>query len=340
MPKKTRKRKRLKKMIDSETINGEHRFTVQESDEGERLDVLCARKIGETRSFIQKLIIDSLISINEKPAKSGQKLKCGDKIDIVLPQPQELEAKPENIPISIVYEDADIAVIDKAQGMVVHPAAGNEDGTLVNALLFHLHDLSGIGGILRPGIVHRIDKMTSGLLVVAKNDMAHNSLSAQIKDHSAGRVYLALAEGNFKEDSGTIDAPIGRHPKDRKKMAVVQNGKEAVTHWQVLARYGDFTLLKIKLETGRTHQIRVHLSSIGHPIAGDTVYGRNKAMLGLEGQALHACRLHLRHPRTGEDMIFAAPVPQWYISAVIKAGGIGFSQTQVDLWLNQNEEKS
>lgn len=326
-------------MNEPGNINEELKLIAGVRDEGERLDVFCAHETEETRSLIQKLIAQEKIKINGKVAKTGQKIKAGDMIDIVFPPPQELEAVPEDIPISIVYEDEDIAVVDKAQGMVVHPAAGNERGTLVNALLFHLHDLSGIGGVLRPGIVHRIDKMTSGLLVIAKNDMAHNSLSEQIKEHTAGRVYLALAEGNFREDHGTIDAPVGRHPRDRKKMAVLAaGGREAVTHWRVLARFGDYTLLEVRLETGRTHQIRVHMSHIGHPLAGDTVYGRSKAQLGLEGQALHACRLHLKHPRTDEEMLFCAPLPQWYFAALKKAGGHDISQSRIDEWLDANEK--
>ena len=237
--------------------------------------------------------------------------------------PEEVDIVPQDIPIDIVYEDADIAVIDKPKGMVVHPAPGNPNGTLVNALMYHLEGLSGIGGEIRPGIVHRIDKLTSGLVVVAKNDMAHTSLAAQMKDHSARRTYIAIVDGNIREDSGTVDAPIGRHPVDRKKMAVVQDGRNAVTHWRVLERYGAYTLIEARLETGRTHQIRVHMAYIKHPVSGDTIYGAAKPRLGLDGQALHAARLELTHPRTGERMVFSAKVPEYFRSALKKAGRTG-----------------
>ncbi len=322
--------------LETEELERNEEFRA--ASEYARLDVFCAEKTGETRSFIQKLIENQAVFINGKAGKSKQHVQTGDIVRVNFPPPADLEAKPEDIPISIVYEDRDIAVIDKAQGMVVHPAPGNETGTLVNALLYHLKDLSGIGGVLRPGIVHRIDKMTSGLIVVAKNDMAHNSLAMQIKEHSAGRVYLALAEGNFKEESGTVDAPIGRSLKDRKKMAVSEKGREAVTHWQVLARYGGFTLLKVRLETGRTHQIRVHMASLGHPLAGDTVYGGEKAKLGLEGQALHACRLHLKHPSSGEEMTFKAPTPSWFIKALCKASGEKIDSDNIESLLKDGGE--
>ncbi|MBQ3132317.1 MAG: RluA family pseudouridine synthase, partial [Clostridia bacterium] len=253
-------------------------------------------------------------------AKANQKLKIKDKVTVLLRPAAEVDIAPENIPIDIVYEDADIAVIDKPKGMVVHPAPGNPNGTLVNALMYHLSGLSGIGGELRPGIVHRIDKLTSGLIVVAKNDMAHTSLAAQLKEHSARRTYIAIVDGNIKEDSGTVDAPIGRHPVDRKRMAVVKDGREAVTHWRVLERYGAYTLIEARLETGRTHQIRVHMAHIKHPVAGDVVYGSAKPRLGLDGQALHAARLELTHPATGERMTFKAKVPEYFASALKKAG--------------------
>ena len=287
---------------------------------GERLDVFCARVHGITRSQAQRAIALGNAAVNGKAAKASDKLRVGDAVSFLPPPLLELEARPEDIPISIVYEDEDIAVIDKIQGMVVHPAAGNPYGTLVNALLFHLSGLSGIGGAARPGIVHRIDKMTSGLLVVAKNDLAHNSLSEQLKAHSVKRTYIAIVEGNFREDEGKVDAAIARSRTDRKRMALDRGGRQAVTHWRVLERYGDFTLVEARLETGRTHQIRVHLASIGHPVAGDVVYGPSKPKLGLAGQALHAARLSLSHPRTGEDMFFMAPVPGYFLAALKRAG--------------------
>ena len=293
-------------------------LTVEEA--GERLDVFCARTGDMTRSAAQRMIAEGDILLNNSPAKANQKLKTGDSITVLLRPAAEVDILPEDIPIDIVYEDADIAVIDKPKGMVVHPAPGNPNGTLVNALMYHLSGLSGIGGELRPGIVHRIDKLTSGLIVVAKNDMAHTSLAAQLKEHSARRTYIAIVDGNIKEDAGTVDAPIGRHPVDRKRMAVVKDGREAVTHWRVLERYGAYTLIEARLETGRTHQIRVHMAHIKHPVAGDTVYGSAKPRLGLDGQALHAARLELTHPGTGERMSFKANVPEYFASALKKAG--------------------
>ncbi len=287
---------------------------------GERLDVFCARASGETRSMIQRLIGEGAVEVDGKKAKANHKLRGGEDVSIVFAPPEETDILPEDIPIRIVYEDADIAVIDKEQGMVVHPAPGNPTGTLVNALMYQLKDLSGIGGALRPGIVHRIDKMTSGLIVVAKNDSAHHSLAEQIKNHTAGRTYVAIVEGNIKEGAGTVNAPIGRHPVDRKKMAVVFNGREATTYWKVLERYGDYTLIEARLLTGRTHQIRVHVASLKHPVAGDTVYGAAKPKLGLRGQALHAARLTLRHPTTGETMVFSAPLPDYFMRALTLAG--------------------
>ena len=296
----------------------EQAFTADKA--GERLDVFCARVSGNTRSAVQRMIISGDVALNGAPAKPSDKLKEGDAVSIALRPPEEVDILPQDIPIDIVYEDGDIAVIDKPKGMVVHPAPGNPDGTLVNALMYHLDGLSGIGGEIRPGIVHRIDKMTSGLVVVAKNDMAHASLAAQMKDHSARRTYIAIVDGNIREDSGTVDAPIGRHPADRKRMAVVQGGRNAVTHWRVLERYGAYTLIEAKLETGRTHQIRVHMAYIKHPVAGDAVYGAAKPRLGLEGQALHAARLELTHPRTGERLVFSARVPEYFRSALKRAG--------------------
>lgn len=287
---------------------------------GERLDVFCAGSGNMTRSAAQRMIAEESILLNGRPAKANQKLKAGDQVTVLLYPAAEAELTAENIPLDIVYQDEYIAVIDKPKGMVVHPAPGNPNGTLVNALMYHLKDLSGIGGELRPGIVHRIDKLTSGLIVVAKNDQAHISLAAQLKEHSARRTYIAIVDGNIKEDSGTVDAPIGRHPVDRKRMAVVKDGREAVTNWRVLERYGPYTLIEAQLETGRTHQIRVHMAHIKHPVAGDTVYGSAKPRLGLDGQALHAARLELTHPATGERMVFKARVPDYFTAALKKAG--------------------
>lgn len=288
--------------------------------EAGRLDVFCAGISGETRSFIQRVIELGDVTVNGGDCRAGTTLKPGDLVEIRLRAPKVTGIAAENIPLSIVYEDADIAVIDKPRGMVVHPAPGNESGTLVNAILYAVRDLSGIGGELRPGIVHRIDKMTSGLIVVAKNDAAHRALAAQLKTHEAGRVYLALVDGNIREDSGTVDAPVGRHPADRKRMAIVADGRDAVTHWRVLERMGNYTLIAARLETGRTHQIRVHMAHIKHPVAGDEVYGNAKDPLNIGGQALHAARLTLAHPRTGETMTFRAPVPAYFVKALAKAG--------------------
>ena len=287
---------------------------------GERLDVFLSRVSGESRARIQKLIEEEAVSVNGASRRANYRLRPGETVLLRVAPPVALDVRPEPIPIDIVYQDADICVINKTQGMVVHPAPGNESGTLVNALLYAVHDLSGIGGVARPGIVHRIDKMTSGLLVVAKNDRAHASLAAQFKAHTAHRSYLAIVEGNLKEDTGTVDAPIGRHPVDRKRMAVVPNGREAVTHWNTLRRMGQFTLIQAELESGRTHQIRVHMAHIKHPVAGDPLYGPEKPKLGLEGQALHAFRLTLRHPSTGEERSFFAPPPAWFLEALRRAG--------------------
>lgn len=295
-------------------------LTFEADDAGERLDVYLARVSGESRAQIQRLIGEGAVLVNGQLHKANYRIARGEFVSLRLDPPEELGVQPEDIPLPIVYQDADICVVDKPQGMVVHPAPGNDSGTMVNALLYHLKDLSGIGGVLRPGIVHRIDKMTSGLVVVAKNDVAHASLAAQIKAHTAHRRYLAIVEGNIKEESGDVDAPVGRHPVDRKRMAVVKNGRYAVTHWRVLARMGQFTLVEAVLETGRTHQIRVHMAYIKHPVAGDTVYGPDTPKLGLAGQALHAYRLRLEHPRTGKEMEFYAPPPLYFLAALIKAG--------------------
>ena len=297
------------------------------TESGVRLDVYAAkileRECGGSRSMAKKLLENGCIYLNGAKAKSGAKTRVGDVISMILPEPEDISAEPEDIPLDIVFEDRDIAVINKPKGMVVHPAPGNYSGTLVNALMYHIHDLSGIGGVKRPGIVHRIDKLTSGLLVIAKNDSAHISLSAQIKEHSARRTYIALVTGNIKDDGGTVNIPIGRHPTDRKKMTVqTQNCtgtfRDAVTHYRVLERFSSHTLLEVTLETGRTHQIRVHMAHIKHPVAGDDVYSSGKNPFGLEGQALHAVALELSHPDTGERMHFYAPMPDYFMKALEK----------------------
>lgn len=287
-------------------------------DAGRRLDAFLAEKTGLTRNAVQRLTDGGFVMLNGSRPKTGTKIKAGDGITVELPPPSLAGAVPQDIPIDIVYQDKDIAVINKEKGMVVHPAAGNPDGTLVNAIMYHIGDLSGIGGEIRPGIVHRIDRMTSGLLVIAKNDAAHNFLSEELKTHSVSRVYYCLAEGNFREDEGTVDAPIGRSRSDRKKMAVTEDGRNAVTHWRVLERFGDITFLRVELETGRTHQIRVHMAYIKHPLVGDDVYGHAKNRLGVVGQALHAGELTLTHPRTGERMHFTAPLPGYFAAALEK----------------------
>lgn len=279
---------------------------------GERIDRFLTEQFSDkTRSFVQKLIEDKDVLVNGQTVSKNYKLRAGDCVEVSLPEPVPLNVGAENIPLDILYEDADLLVVNKPKGMVVHPAAGNEDGTLVNALLYHCRDsLSGINGVLRPGIVHRIDKDTSGVLMVAKNDRAHQHLAAQIKEHSFLREYRAIVYGNVKEDSGIIDAPIGRSNKDRKKMCVTdQNARQAVTHFAVLERFRGFTYLKFRLETGRTHQIRVHMAYLGHPIAGDPVYGPKKVLSQLNGQCLHAMTLGFEHPTSGEWMEFTAPLP-------------------------------
>ena len=287
-------------------------ITAEES--GERIDALLARNLEElSRSAVQRLIEQGVVSLNGRPVKKNYKCAAGDCFQIVLPEVEELPLVPQDIPLDIVYEDGDLVVVNKARGMVVHPAPGHPDGTLVNALLYHCGDsLSGINGQLRPGIVHRIDRDTSGLIIAAKNDAAHLALSAQLQDHSLARTYEAIVVGGLREDAGTVDAPIARHRTDRKKMAVDPEGRRAVTHWEVLGRYRGYTHIRCRLETGRTHQIRVHMASIGHPLLGDTVYGAKKPVPGLAGQCLHARALTFRHPRTGEPVTVTCPLPDWF----------------------------
>ena len=288
---------------------------------GERLDAYLARAVeGLTRSAAQRLIEENCVLRNGKPAKKNDKLNIGDAVEVTIPEVKETEIVPTDIPLDIVYEDEDALVINKPKGLVVHPAAGHQDDTLVNGLLFSkAGELSGIYGELRPGIVHRIDKDTSGLLAVAKNDLAHTVLASQLKDHSMARTYDCVVCGNLKEDSGTVDAPIGRHPSDRKKMCVTpRNSKEAVTHWEVVKRYRGYTHIRCKLETGRTHQIRVHMAHIGHPILGDTVYGHKKPELGQDSQCLHAGALCFTHPRSGLPVMVFAPLPEYFQHVIEK----------------------
>ena len=277
---------------------------------GERLDsFLAARLPGLTRSAAARLIETGQVLVDGKPARKSAKLAGGETVEVTLPDPEPADALPQDIPLDVVYEDNDVIVVNKPSGLVVHPAPGHPDGTLVNALLHHCGgSLSGVGGELRPGIVHRIDRDTSGLIIAAKNDAAHQALAAQLADHTLARTYEAVAAGSFREDAGTVDAPIGRCLSDRKKMAVVPNGKRAVTHWEVLERFPGYTYVRCRLETGRTHQIRVHMAHLGHPIYGDTVYGGKKPVPGLTGQCLHAVGLRFVHPRTGETVELSCPL--------------------------------
>ncbi|MBQ9086118.1 MAG: RluA family pseudouridine synthase [Clostridia bacterium] len=312
----------MSEYIDEEWVGGEGvELTSDSSYTGIRLDAFLAEKTELTRSAAARLIEGEHVLVNGRTASKNYKLREEDVIRLELPDPEPSEAEPENIPLHIVYEDEDMIVVNKPKGMVVHPAPGNPRGTLVNGLLYHCREsLSGIGGVIRPGIVHRIDKDTEGLLVVAKNDAAHLYLAERIKSHEIRRIYYAIALGNFKEDRGTVDAPIGRHPVDRKKMAVIRDparqSRNAVTHWQVLERFGRFTLLRCELETGRTHQIRVHMASIGHPLLGDPLYGGNGSTFEakhprlIRGQCLAATELLLTHPSTGEEKHFAVPMPK------------------------------
>lgn len=286
-------------------------YNIDTCDKGTRIDKFLSEKFeGKSRSYIQGLIEEESILVNNKKVKSNYKLKENDEIKVFMKEPKELEVEAENIPIDIIYEDSDVIVVNKAKGMVVHPAPGNYNGTLVNALLYHCTDLSSINGVIRPGIVHRIDKDTTGILVIAKNDEAHNKLSDQLKEHSMKREYYALVEGRIKANSGTIDKPLARSKKDRLKIAIVEGGKRAVTHYEVIERFKNTTLVKCVLETGRTHQIRVHMSSIGYPLVGDPVYGFKKGKFKCEGQMLHAKTLGFIHPRTNEYVEFTSELPE------------------------------
>ena len=286
---------------------------------GVRLDAFLSADGALTRSQAARLIAEGRVRVNGKPAAKSARLSGGETVTVDVPQLRETALPPQNIPLDVVYEDDDVIVVNKPTGLVVHPAPGHPDGTLVNALLHHCGDsLSGIGGEKRPGIVHRIDRDTSGLIIAAKNDAAHLALSAQLKDHSLSRTYECLVTGNMKQDSGTVDAPIGRSSADRKKMAVVPTGRRAVTHWEVVARYPGVTHLRCRLETGRTHQIRVHMAYIGHPILGDTVYGAKKPVPGLTGQCLHAVGLRFVHPRTGEPVELHCPLPPEFTAMLQK----------------------
>lgn len=287
-----------------------------------RIDVFTAQAADVTRSRAAKLIEDGYVLIDGKTASKNDKLNNGSKVTVTLPDPVSYDVKPENIPLDIVYEDEDLLVVNKPKGMVVHPAAGNFEGTLVNALMYHCKEsLSGINGVMRPGIVHRIDKNTSGLLIVAKNDFSHNILAKQIKEHSFTREYEAVVYGNLKSDTGIINAPIGRHPVKRKQMAVVKSGgRNAVTEYTVLERFGNFTHIKLKLQTGRTHQIRVHTASIGHPVAGDDVYGPKKIITSLCGQCLHARKIGFIHPKTNEYMEFSSDLPEYFVKFLKEIG--------------------
>jgi 23S rRNA pseudouridine1911/1915/1917 synthase len=312
----------MSEYIDERTVEEEGmEITSDSCDVGKRADAFLAERTALTRSAVVRLMETGRVLVGGTPCTKKDKVRAGDVFTVYLPEAEPAEALPENIPLDIVYEDGDILVVNKPKGMVVHPAPGNSTGTLVNALLYHCRgSLSGIGGVIRPGIVHRIDKDTQGLLVVAKNDHSHLFLAEELQTHRIRRIYYAIALGNFREDEGTVDAPIGRHPTDRKRMAVIRDparkSRDAITHWRVLERFGAFTLIRCELETGRTHQIRVHMSSIGHPLMGDTVYGgggttfeaRHKKEI--HGQCLVATELRLCHPSTREDMTFTVPMPE------------------------------
>ena len=300
---------------ESDTNMGEYYYEITEEMEEERIDKFLSGLIDSlSRSLIQKMIKEGAVKVNGRPVKGSYLVKTDDQVSFFLPEAVAPDILPEDIPLDILYEDRDVIVVNKPKGMVVHPAAGHYTGTLVNALLYHCgQELSGINGVMRPGIVHRIDKDTTGSVIACKNDQAHQSIARQLKEHTITRRYLAICHGVLKEDTGCIDRPIGRHPSDRKKMAVdVKNGKSAVTHFQVLARYRQYTLVQCVLETGRTHQIRVHMTSIGHPLLGDTVYGSRRSPFQLEGQTLHAKTLGFLHPSTGKYVEVDAPLPEYF----------------------------
>ena len=294
-------------------------------DAGQRVDAWLAASLEDvTRSAAQRLLEEGRVTCGGKALAKNYKLNGAETLAVSLPDPEPVDVMPQDIPLDVVYEDADVIVVNKPKGLVVHPAPGHPDGTLVNALLHHCGDsLSGIGGELRPGIVHRIDRDTSGLIIAAKNDFAHQKLAAQLQDHTLARIYHCIVTGNLREDAGTVDAPIGRHPVDRKKMAVVANGRPAVTHWTVLERFPGFTYVECRLETGRTHQIRVHMAHIGHPILGDTVYGNKKPVPGLQGQCLHAVGLRFLHPRTGEAVELCCELPEEFQTQLQKCRARG-----------------
>ena len=298
---------------------------IQAEESGERIDALLAHTVeGLSRSAAQRLLEEGYVLLHGQPVRKNYKCISGDCFEVCLPPPEDVELVPQDIPLAVAYEDGDLIVVNKPRGLVVHPAPGHPDGTLVNALLFHCGDsLSGIGGEKRPGIVHRIDKDTSGLLIVAKNDFAHQALSEQLKDRSLSRTYEAVVRGNLREDSGTVDRPIGRHPTDRKRMAVTeQNSRPAVTHWEVIARYRGYTHVRCHLETGRTHQIRVHMASIGHPLLGDETYGAPAPDKGLSGQCLHARQLRFVHPRTGETVLIESELPEYFTQVLARLGEV------------------
>ena len=295
---------------------------ITSNDAGKRLDVYLSESGDMTRSAAQKLIAGEYVTVNDRIPAKNYKLRVGDEVECELPEPVPSDAIPQNLPLDIVYEDSDLLVVNKPKGMVVHPAPGNPDGTLVNALLWHIGDLSGINGVIRPGIVHRIDKDTSGLLIVAKNDSAHLALAEQIRVHSFEREYRAILVGNLREDRGCVDAPIGRNPRDRKKMAIVPDGRPARTHYEVLERFDGYCYVRLRLETGRTHQIRVHMASLGHPVFGDGVYGANHTKFeqqsGIVGQCLHAATIGFVHPASGEFLRFESELPAYFTEILEK----------------------
>lgn len=298
-------------------------FTPDDEQKNVRIDKFLSEQLpDQSRSYLQKLLKEGNVTVNEKPVKANYKVQLSDTVRLELPEPENPDILPEDIPLDILYEDEDVLIINKPKGMVVHPSVGHYTHTVVNAVMFHCKDhLSGINGVMRPGIVHRIDMDTTGAIVICKNDMAHQSLADQLKEHSITRKYRALVHGNLKEDEGMVEGPIGRHPTDRKKMAINhKNGKPAVTHYKVLERFGSYTFIECQLETGRTHQIRVHMASIGHPLLGDELYGnpKNLAMKGLQGQTLHAMVIGFVHPSTHEYMEFEAPLPEYFQNLLLK----------------------